>query len=105
MRTLEEPKHGFWSSLARKAEAILEDDIWAQKTEAFGAAGRHEPDKAIGDQYCDAIQSPEGHKKMESVMLQKGFGAIASTLSYISGTIGNALEIAKALEAISMAWQ
>ncbi|KVH94153.1 AAA+ ATPase domain-containing protein [Cynara cardunculus var. scolymus] len=37
-------------------------------------------------------QLPEGHQELDNPPLHKGFGAIASSLNYIGGTIGNALE-------------
>ena len=36
MKTLDEPKHGFWGVLARKAKVILEDDNAAQQFDDHG---------------------------------------------------------------------
>ena len=45
-------------------------------------------------QYQNSNNSDESHRKMDSPKLQKkGLGAIASSLNYIGGTIGNALEV------------
>lgn len=44
-------------------------------------------------QYDLTYQSSEGRPKTDNPKLQKGLGAIASSLNYIGGTIGNALEV------------
>jgi hypothetical protein len=46
-------------------------------------------------QYQNSNHSDESRRKMDSPKLQqkKGLGAIASSLNYIGGTIGNALEV------------
>lgn len=44
-------------------------------------------------QYDRTYQSSEGQPKTDSPKLQRGLGAIASSLNYIGGTIGNALEV------------
>ena len=36
MRNLNEPKQGFWGSLARKAKSILDDDNEPQQSDAPG---------------------------------------------------------------------
>lgn len=43
-------------------------------------------------QYPSTYDSPESRRKTEGPALQKGLDAIASSLNYIGGTIGNALE-------------
>lgn len=44
-------------------------------------------------QYQNSNHSDERRQKIESPKLQKGLGAIASSLNYIGGTIGNAIEV------------
>lgn len=44
-------------------------------------------------QYENSNQSNESQRRAEGPALQKGLGAIASSLNYIGGTIGNALEV------------
>lgn len=44
-------------------------------------------------QYHRTYDSPESRRKTEGPALQKGLDAIASSLNYIGGTIGNALEV------------
>ena len=44
-------------------------------------------------QYENSNQSNESRQRAEGPALQKGLGAIASSLNYIGGTIGNALEV------------
>lgn len=38
-------------------------------------------------------QSPESRRKTDNPALQKGLDAITSSLNYLGGTIGNALEV------------
>lgn len=44
-------------------------------------------------QSYDTYNSSESHRKTDGPALQKGFDAIASSLNFIGGTIGNALEV------------
>lgn len=44
-------------------------------------------------QHDRTYQPSENRPKTESPALQRGLGAIASSLNYIGGTIGNALEV------------
>lgn len=44
-------------------------------------------------QYSTQYQLPESQQKPDNPGLQKGLGALASSLNYIGGTIGNALEV------------
>lgn len=44
-------------------------------------------------QYHSPNHSHEGRQKTENPALQKGLGAITSSLTFIGGTIGNALEV------------
>lgn len=44
-------------------------------------------------QYSSQYQLPENSRKADNPALQKGLNAITSSLNYIGGTIGNALEV------------
>ncbi|KAF5954543.1 hypothetical protein HYC85_007399 [Camellia sinensis] len=92
MKSLSEPKHGFWGVLARKAKAILDDDNAAQQSETPGRMRPQMSGTETRGQYHNPYHSPESHRKRENPALQKGLGAITSSLSYIGGTIGNAFE-------------
>lgn len=80
LKSPNETKQGFWGVLARKAKSIIDEDNEVSPREIPGKAGF---------QYEKKQQSGERHPKAE---IQKGIGAIASSLNYIGGTIGNALE-------------
>ncbi|XP_023760035.1 uncharacterized protein LOC111908442 [Lactuca sativa] len=88
MKNLEKPKPGFWGGLARKARSIIEDDDEPQQYETPERRRQQmsDPKNSIQDQF------PESHEKTDNPGFQKGLGAIASSLNYIGGTIGNALE-------------
>lgn len=92
LKNLNEPKHGFWGGLARKAKAILDDDNDAQQSETPGRTRPQMPNTDTRSQYHSPYHSQEGRQKTENPALQKGLGAISSSLSYIGGTIGNAFE-------------
>lgn len=91
MKNLNESKHGFWGVLARKAKAILEDDNEAQQS-ASPVRMTLPEDTATRSKYHTPYQSSESRRKTESPTLQKGLGAIASSLNSIGGAIGNAVE-------------
>ncbi|KAG9443362.1 hypothetical protein H6P81_014702 [Aristolochia fimbriata] len=93
MKSLNESKYGFWGVLARKAKSILEDDDVAKQFEAHNKATRSQTLEMPTDgQYHESNRSPEGSQKSGNPKLQKGLEAITSSLNYIGGTIGNALE-------------
>ncbi|XP_052186777.1 uncharacterized protein LOC127797706 [Diospyros lotus] len=92
MKSLSEPKHGFWGGLARKAKAIIDNDDAAQEFETPGRARLQRSDTAGRDQPDNSYNSPESYPKKENPALQKRLDKITSSLSYIGGTIGNALE-------------
>lgn len=94
MKNLNESKHGFWSALARKAKAILDDDDdnVAQTYDSPGRTRVDTPPIPTRGKYLDPNQSVESRGKTENPTLQKGLGAFTSSLNYISGTIGSALE-------------
>lgn len=45
-------------------------------------------------------QSPERHRRVDNPTIQKGLGALTSSLHYIGGTIGNALEVGRSSDLI-----
>ncbi|XP_021769232.1 uncharacterized protein LOC110733483 [Chenopodium quinoa] len=87
MRNLNEFQ-GFWGSVARKAKAVLDDDVPPEQAEVPRAARRYEDNVAYGQQDGHQFQSEQGRKKPDKAVLRKGFGAIASSFNYL----GNALE-------------
>ncbi|XP_015088588.1 uncharacterized protein LOC107031661 isoform X2 [Solanum pennellii] len=93
MKNLSESKQGIWGVLARKAKSIIDDNNRDQPhLSEVRTRMQHMPDNAtIGQQY-DRKQLPESRKKAEGHKLQKGLDALASSLNYIGGTIGNAFE-------------
>ncbi|KAF5930674.1 hypothetical protein HYC85_031547 [Camellia sinensis] len=99
VKSLSEPKHGFWGGLARKAKAIIEDDNAAQQFETPGRTRLQMSDTATRGQCDNLSHSPESQRKPDNPALQKGLDAITSSLGYIGGTIGNALEVAMAMAA------
>ncbi|KAI3861123.1 hypothetical protein MKX03_003163 [Papaver bracteatum] len=92
IKSMNEPKYGFWGVLAKKAKSILEDDTVSQQ---FDTPTKTKPlavDTTVGDQVQHTYRSPESGRKTESPSLQKGIEAITSSLNFIGGTVGNALE-------------
>ncbi|PIN20826.1 hypothetical protein CDL12_06493 [Handroanthus impetiginosus] len=88
-----ESKQGFWGVLARKAKAILDDDDnTAQPHETAGGTTLQTSDGNKKDQYRSAHDRAESRRKTDGPGLQKRLDSIASSLNYIGGTIGNALE-------------
>uniref|UniRef100_A0A2N9ELM6 Uncharacterized protein n=1 Tax=Fagus sylvatica TaxID=28930 RepID=A0A2N9ELM6_FAGSY len=93
MKNLNESKHGFWGVLARKAKAILDEDTVPQEHVETPQRKRSPmPATPTMGKYENSNQSNESQRRAEGPALQKGLGAIASSLNYIGGTIGNALE-------------
>ncbi|XXG40089.1 hypothetical protein AAC387_Pa01g0889 [Persea americana] len=91
MKSLNESKYGFWSAFTRKAKSVLDDNV-AQQSETPGKTRHQVLETSRADQLHQTYKLPESHQTMESPKIQKGFGAITSSLNYIGGTIGNALE-------------
>ncbi|KAG8388801.1 hypothetical protein BUALT_Bualt02G0162900 [Buddleja alternifolia] len=89
---MNESKQGFWGALARKAKSVIDDDIAVQPNETPGGTTRPTSDRSKMDQYQSTYESTKSHRKSDGPALQKGLDAIASSLNYIGGTIGNALE-------------
>ncbi|XP_040993424.1 uncharacterized protein LOC121240045 isoform X2 [Juglans microcarpa x Juglans regia] len=92
MKSLNESKHGFWGALARKAKAILDEDSVPQQIQTPESIRPHVPGTATTGKYQNSSHSDERRRKIEPPKFHKGLGAIASSLNYIGGTIGNALE-------------
>ncbi|KAL0389168.1 UNVERIFIED_CONTAM: hypothetical protein Scaly_0273900 [Sesamum calycinum] len=91
-KNMNDSKQGFWGVLARKAKSIMNDDgNMARPHETPGVTTLHTSDRSKTDQYDSKYDSP-GRQKKDGPALQKGLDAIASSLNYIGGTIGNALE-------------
>ncbi|KAI3461744.1 hypothetical protein Pfo_018407 [Paulownia fortunei] len=91
-KNVNESKQGFWGALAKKAKAILDDDNGAQPHEMPEGTNLQTSERAKKGQHHNTYNSSESHRKTESSSIQKGLGAIASSLNHIGGTIGNALE-------------
>ncbi|KAL0460380.1 UNVERIFIED_CONTAM: hypothetical protein Slati_0665200 [Sesamum latifolium] len=89
---MNESKPGFWGALARKAKAILDEDNGAQPHEVPEWTTTQTSERAKKVQDHSRYNSSESYLKTQSSSLQKGLGAIASSLQHIGGTIGNALE-------------
>ncbi|XP_009355266.1 uncharacterized protein LOC103946323 [Pyrus x bretschneideri] len=93
LKNVNESKHGFWGVLARKAKAILDDDDnGAQDYDSPRTTRAGMQSTPTRGKYPEPNQFVESSGKTENPTLQKGLGAFTSSLSYISGTIGNALE-------------
>ncbi|KAL0458960.1 UNVERIFIED_CONTAM: hypothetical protein Slati_0523200, partial [Sesamum latifolium] len=91
-KNMNDSKQGFWGVLARKAKSVIDDDgNMARPQETPGGTTLHTSNRSKTDQYDSKYDSPASQKK-DGPALQKGLDAIASSLNYIGGTIGNALE-------------
>ncbi|XP_020590116.1 uncharacterized protein LOC110031314 [Phalaenopsis equestris] len=92
MNSLTESKNGFWGALARKAKAFLEDEPVVQKFETYEREHPKMVDKKFVRQLQDNQfqQQPQIYSKME-VPPQKSSDSISSSLTYIGGTIKNAI--------------
>ncbi|XP_054797310.1 uncharacterized protein LOC129302442 isoform X2 [Prosopis cineraria] len=92
MKTLNESKHGFWGSLARKAKSIIEDEQATLHSKAPERMEPQMPGAASGGKFQNSNNSDESSLKRDNPKLLKGFDALTSSLSNIGSTIGNALE-------------
>ncbi|KZV44949.1 hypothetical protein F511_27262 [Dorcoceras hygrometricum] len=93
-------KQGFWGVLARKAKAVLDDDKVVQPHETARGTTVQTSDRTKKGQYHNGYNSPESHQKTDNPSLHKGLNRIASSLNFIGGTIGNALEAVSNQEGI-----
>nr|XP_043622851.1 uncharacterized protein LOC122594465 [Erigeron canadensis] len=93
VKNSDEPRRGFWGALARKARSIIDDDDdVAQQYETPERRRQQMSDTEAKGQYSSQYQLPEDRRKADNPALQKGLNALTSSLNYIGGTIGNALE-------------
>ncbi|XP_030504326.1 uncharacterized protein LOC115719421 [Cannabis sativa] len=94
MKNLNESKHSFWGALARKAKSILDDDNEPQQLDSPRRTHAQVPTTATAmrGRYHGTEQTRESLPKTENPALQKGLNALTSSINYIGGTIGNALE-------------
>lgn len=84
-----EPKQSFWSTLAKKAKsALLEDGSPVQYPESQVRNGSHVQQARAHIQ----ASIPERQRQTDAPALQKGIDAFTSSLTFIGGSIGNALE-------------
>lgn len=84
-----ESKQGFWSALAKKAKsALLEDGSPVQYPESQARNGSHVQQARAHIQ----ASIPERQQQTDAPAFQKGIDAITSSLTFIGGSIGNALE-------------
>ncbi|XP_065847072.1 uncharacterized protein [Euphorbia lathyris] len=88
MKPLNEPKQGFWGSLARKAKSVLDDDSSAQQFVSPGRTGDRMPQTSTEPKYQNPEPSQDNHQRTENRTIHKGLHAISSSLNYI----GNAVE-------------
>ncbi|KAL2936529.1 Elongation factor Tu [Bienertia sinuspersici] len=79
---------GFWGSVARKAKAVLDDEVPPEQLETPRTARQREYKFDRGQQDGRQFEAAQNRKKPDKAVLRKGFGAIASSFNYI----GNALE-------------
>ncbi|XP_073291651.1 uncharacterized protein [Primulina huaijiensis] len=89
---MSESKQGFWGVLARKAKEVLDDDNVVQPQETAVGTTVQTSDRTKKGQYHNGYNSPENRRKIDSPSLHRGLDRIASSLNFIGGTIGNALE-------------
>ncbi|XP_072959463.1 uncharacterized protein [Typha angustifolia] len=90
MKSLNESKYGFWGVLARKAKAIIDDDMKQVETPSRNQSWT--ADTSAGGQPRHSYRQPETFQKTETPPSQKSSDAIASSLNYIGGTLKNAFE-------------
>ncbi|KAJ1262222.1 hypothetical protein BS78_09G090400 [Paspalum vaginatum] len=92
MKSLNEAKYGFWGTLARKAKSFLDEDGSLGPYES--PTGQQSPRSGVpaGVQLPCSQQSPGETWKSGTPPSQKRSEAITSSLTYIGGTIKNALE-------------
>lgn len=93
MKSLNESKQGFWGSLARKAKAFLDDDNVQHQIDSDGRAKSKLPRRPMPEKHQKIYQSHDSHRQMDNPTLQKGLGAIASSLNYIGNAVEEGLTI------------
>ncbi|GMI81901.1 hypothetical protein HRI_001859400 [Hibiscus trionum] len=93
LKNFDESKQGFWGSLARKAKAFLDDDNEHPQFESGGQAKSELHQGPIPEKYRNVYQSHDRHHKTDNPALQKGLGAIASSINYIGKSVEEGLTI------------
>ncbi|KAK6271646.1 PREDICTED: uncharacterized protein LOC18591111 isoform X1 [Theobroma cacao] len=93
MKSLNESKQGFWGSLARKAKAFLDDDNVQHQIDSDGRAKSKLPRRPMPEKHQKVYQSHDSNRQMDNPTLQKGLGAIASSLNYIGNAVEEGLTI------------
>ncbi|MBA0603704.1 uncharacterized protein LOC105782082 [Gossypium raimondii] len=105
MKSLNESKQGFWGSLARKAKSFLDDDNNNSNSnnnnsvqyqfESDGPPKSKLPQsqRPTPEMYHNTYQSDDRHHKTSNPTLQKGIGAITSSLNYIGNAVEEGLTI------------
>ncbi|KAG4113698.1 hypothetical protein ERO13_D13G240600v2 [Gossypium hirsutum] len=104
MKSLNESKQGFWGSLARKAKSFLDDDNNNSNSNNNNVQYQFESDgppksklpqsqRPTPEMYHNTYQSDDRHHKTSNPTLQKGIGAITSSLNYIGNAVEEGLTI------------
>uniref|UniRef100_A0A1J3IQF3 Uncharacterized protein n=1 Tax=Noccaea caerulescens TaxID=107243 RepID=A0A1J3IQF3_NOCCA len=87
MKSLNEPKRSFWGSLASKAKALLDEDDPHQLPRSPSKMEQNMPSSTSGTK-----EAGQTGRKTDNPSLQRSLDAITSSLNYIGGTIGTAVE-------------
>ncbi|XP_010469844.1 PREDICTED: uncharacterized protein LOC104749835 isoform X2 [Camelina sativa] len=96
MKSLNEPKRGFWGSLASKAKAFLDEDDPNQLPQSPKRTDHNIPSPTTSGTSSTASggtkETGQAGRKSENPSLQRRLDAITSSLNYIGGTIGTVVE-------------
>ncbi|KFK22948.1 hypothetical protein AALP_AAs47561U000600 [Arabis alpina] len=84
MKSLNEPKRSFWGSLASKAKALLDEDDSHNLPPS--------PKRTDHSSTSGTKEAGQTGRKIENPSLQRSLDKITSSLNYIGGTIGSAVE-------------
>ncbi|KAA3490447.1 rRNA biogenesis protein rrp36 [Gossypium australe] len=111
MKSLNESKQGFWGSLARKAKSFLDDDNnnnnnsnsnnnnnnnnvqYQFESDGPPKSKLPQSQRPTPEMYHNTYQSDDRHHKTSNPTLQKGIGAITSSLNYIGNAVEEGLTI------------
>lgn len=85
-----DPKNGFWGVLARKAKAMLDDDLVSQNHDAQSKTNSH--NSSPHDQFQQSNQSTENVRKMDNRSFRKGLDKITTSLNQLGDTFEKAFE-------------
>ncbi|KAL3531585.1 hypothetical protein ACH5RR_005106 [Cinchona calisaya] len=84
---------GFWGVLARKAKAILDDDMSHPHFQTPAATWTATPPEFLTSSTHDQFYQPcQSSRKTDNPRFRKGLDALTTSLNHIGDTIGNALE-------------